>query len=84
MMERMKLTARIWRPRRKTQAGRDVPPRRNTHRTPEQSPQRLGIDAQMPSSMPRAEDDAITRGGSRDFHDLPGSGADTARRKLFF
>jgi hypothetical protein len=58
--------------------------RRDTHVTHEQSPVGVGIDAQMPNSMPRAEDDAITRAGSRDVHDQPGSGANTARRHLFF
>ena len=58
--------------------------RRDTHVTYEQSPVGIGIDAQMPDSMPRAEDDDITRAGSRDFHDQPGSGGNTARRDLFF
>lgn len=58
--------------------------RRDTHVTREQSPVGIGIDAQMPNSMPRAEDDVITRAGSRDFHDQPGSGGNTARRHLFF
>ena len=58
--------------------------RRDTHVTHEQSPVRIGIDAQMPNSMPRAEDDIITRAGSRDLHDQPGSGGNTARRQLFF
>ena len=58
--------------------------RRDTHVTREQSPVEIGIDAQMPNSMPRAEDDVITRAGSRDFHDQPGSGGNTACRRLFF
>jgi hypothetical protein len=58
--------------------------RRDTHVTREQSPLGIGIDAQMPNSMPRAEDDVITRAGSRDFHDQPGSGGNTACRHLFF
>ena len=58
--------------------------RRDTHVTHEQSPVGIGIDAQMPTSMPRAEDDIITRAGSRDFHDQPGSGGNTSRRQLFF
>ena len=58
--------------------------RSDTHVTHAQSPVGIGIDAQMPDSMPRAEDDAMTRAGSRDFHDQPGSGGNTARRHLFF
>jgi hypothetical protein len=58
--------------------------RRDTHITHAQSPVGIGIDAQMPNSMPRSEDDAVTRAGSRDFHDQPGSGGNTASRHLFF
>lgn len=61
-----------------------VTARRDTHVTHEQSPVRAGIDAQMPNSMPRAEDDGITRAGSRDVHDQKGSGGNTACRHLFF
>jgi hypothetical protein len=57
---------------------------RDTHVTHEQSPVGIGIAAQMPSTMPRAEDDDTTRAGSRDFHDQPGSGGNTVRRRLFF
>jgi hypothetical protein len=57
---------------------------RDTHVTHEQSPVGIGIDAQMPNSMPRAEDDVITRAGSREFHDQPGSGSNTVRRHLFY
>ena len=58
--------------------------RRDTHVTHEQSPIATGIDAQVPNSMPRAEDDGITRAGSREFHDQPGSGGNTACRHVFF
>ena len=81
MMEVMKLTFGIFRARR----GAGVPsPRKDTHLTHEQSPQRVGIDAQMPNSMPRAEDDAATRAGSPEFHDRPGSGKHTANRQSVF
>ena len=60
----------------------DTAPRRNTHLT--DSPVRPGIDAQTPSSMPRAEDDEDTRAHSPEFHDRPGSGKDTANRLTFF
>jgi hypothetical protein len=60
----------------------DAAPRRDTHLT--DSPVRPGIDAQTPSSMPRAEDDADTRANSPEFHDRPGSGKDTANRLTFF
>jgi hypothetical protein len=65
-------------------ASRVATGRRDTHVTREQSPVGIGIDAQMSTSMPRAEDDVITRAGSRDFHDQPGSGGNTAHRHLFF
>ena len=80
----MRLTAHLWRPRRSARVSRDARTRRDTHLTHEQSPQRTGIDAQVPNSMPRSEDDAITGAGSWDFHDRPGSGKDTARREFFF
>lgn len=81
----MKFTSRFWRPRRRSTATEAAPaPRQDTHRTLEQSPLRVGIDAQVPNSMPRAEDDAITRAGSREFHDRPGSGADIAKREFYF
>ena len=47
-------------------------------------PGSVAIDAQLPSTMPRAEDDIITRAGSHEFHDHAGSGSDTARRRRFF
>jgi hypothetical protein len=58
--------------------------RHDTHVTKEQSPVGVGVDAQMPNTMPRGEDDIATRAGSRDFHDQAGSGHDTSRRQLFF
>jgi hypothetical protein len=60
----------------------DTAPRRDTHLT--NAPVRPGIDAQTPSSMPRAEDDEDTRANSPEFHDRPGSGKDTAHRLTFF
>jgi hypothetical protein len=48
------------------------------------SPVRPGIDAQTPSSMPRAEDDEDTRANSPEFHDRPGSGKHTANRLRLF
>ena len=57
---------------------------RDTHVTKEQSRVGVGMDAQMPNTMPRGEDDVATRAGSRDFHDQPGSGNDIARRRRFF
>ena len=80
----MTMTARLWRPRRRTPAAPDPVTRRDTHRTREQSPVQPGIDAQIPNSMPRAEDDAITHAGSPEFHDRPGSGNDTAKREFYF
>ena len=79
----MKFTSRLWRslPRR---APRRIRTSRDTHVTAEQAPLRIGIDAQMPNSMPRAEDDTVTRAGSRDVHDRPGSGGDVANRQFFF
>ena len=58
--------------------------RKDTHVTAEQSPQGIGIDAQQPNSMPRAEDDAATRAGSHEFKDRPGSGKHTADRQNIF
>ena len=59
-------------------------PRQDTHVTKEGSPQRPGIDAQVPSSMPRAEDDKATRAHSPEFHDRPGSGQHIADRQDVF
>lgn len=57
---------------------------RDTHVTKEGSPVGVGVDAQQPDTMPRAEDDVATRAGSREFHDQAGSGRDIARRQRFF
>ena len=59
-------------------------PLRDTHRTKENSPERQGINAQTPDSMPRAEDDDATRAHSPAFHDPPGSGKNIADRRRFF
>jgi hypothetical protein len=77
---------RTWRSRRSPVPVTETAPVRSsdTHVTSAQAPLRVGIDAQKPDSMPRAEDDAATQAGSREFHDRPGSGKDTARRLLFF
>ena len=56
----------------------------DTHVTHDQAPVRVGIDSQVPTSMPRAEDDAATGAGNRDTHDRPGSGRDTSRRQIYF
>jgi hypothetical protein len=75
-----------WRGKRPTVSQTSTVPasRRDTHRTNAQTPRGAGTDAQLPSSMPRAEDDVISRANSHEFHDRPGSGWDTARRRLFF
>jgi hypothetical protein len=75
-----------WRRRGSTapRRSRTPVPIRDTHLTAAQTPRGVGIDAQMPNSMPRAEDDATTRAGSHEFHDRPGSGSDSARRLRFF
>ena len=75
---------RLWRRRRSSQATTAVGPRPDTHLTLAQTPLRLGVDAQVPDRMPRGEDDEITWAGSREFHDRPGSGGDTAKREFFF
>ena len=77
----MTMTARFWRPRRPTTR---TTPIKDTHLTPAQCPQGVGIDAQMPNSMPRAEDDVNSRAQSREYHDRPGSGGDTANRHRYF
>ena len=59
-------------------------PRRDTHVNHAAAPVRPGIDAQRPGSMPRAEDDDVTRANSPEFKDRPGSGKDTGRRFRFF
>jgi hypothetical protein len=58
--------------------------RKDTHVTKEGSPERPGINAQTPDSMPRAEDDVATRANSPEFHDRLGSGKHTADRQRFF
>jgi hypothetical protein len=73
-------TRRSMRGKRLTNAVRP----RDTHVTHDQAPVGIGIDAQIPNSMPRAEDDAITGAGNRDSHDRPGSGSDTAMRHFYF
>lgn len=59
-------------------------PRKDTHVTKNDSPVSPGIDAQVPGSMPRAEDDVATRARSPEFHDRPGSGRHTADRHDVF
>ena len=78
--------SRWWRRRRPAQVrGRSLRlQRRDTHITPAQSPQGVGIDAQVPDSMPRAEDDVATRANSPEFHDRPGSGRNTDTRQFYF
>jgi hypothetical protein len=61
-----------------------APTRKDTHRTREDSPERPGINAQTPDSMPRAEDDEATRANSPEFHDRPGSGRHTADKDQYF
>lgn len=58
--------------------------RKDRHVTAEQAPDRPGIDAQKPETMPRAEDDAGTLARSPEFHDRPGSGRLTADRHKVF
>jgi hypothetical protein len=61
-----------------------LPLRKDPHITAEDSPDRPGIDAQNPSSMPRAEDDERTRARSPEFHDRPGSGRHVGDRLKVF
>lgn len=63
---------------------KELPLRKDTHITAEQAPDRPGIDAQQPGTMPRAEDDAATRARSPEFHDRPGSGRHIADRLKVF
>ena len=58
--------------------------RTDTHVAKEDSPERPGINAQTPDSMPRAEDDEATRANSPEFHDRPGSGRHTADKDKYF
>ena len=62
----------------------DLVARRDTHVRHEGSPVLPGINAQTPSTMPRAEDDEATRAHSPEFHDRPGSGKNTADRQRYF
>ena len=62
----------------------DQAARHDTHVTKEDSPQRPGINAQTPDTMPRAEDDEATRAHSPEFHDRPGSGRNIADRRRIF
>ena len=55
-----------------------------THLRHDDAPVRPGINAQTPSSMPRAEDDEATRAHSPEFNDRPGSGKHTADRLTHF
>lgn len=62
----------------------DTTTRKDPHVTKQGSPEGPGINAQTPSSMPRAEDDEATRAHSPEFHDRPGSGKHTADRQQVF
>ena len=64
--------------------GPNKPIRKDTHVTHDDAPVRPGINAQTPSSMPRAEDDDATRSHSPEFHDRPGSGKHTADKGIYF
>ena len=64
--------------------GPDTTPHRDTHVTRENAPERPGINAQTPSSMPRSEDDEATLANSPAFHDRPGSGRLIADRQKYF
>ena len=59
-------------------------PRADTHVRKEDAPVLPGISPRIPSSMPRAEDDADTWAQSPEFHDRPGSGKHTADRLKYF
>lgn len=77
----MNIIARLWGRRDRITSATST---KDTHLTPAQCPQRIGIDAQMPNSMARAEDDVNTRARSGEFHDRPGSGRDTANRHIYY
>jgi len=64
--------------------GTDTRLRKDAHVTHGDAPVLPGINAQTPSSMPRAEDDEATRAHSPEFHDRPGSGKHTADRLKYF
>ena len=57
---------------------------KDTHVSYDDAPVRPGINAQTPSSMPRAEDDDATRAHSPEFNDRPGSGKHTTDRLIYF
>jgi hypothetical protein len=80
----MKTTSRLWRPRRSTRASDDAQGGRNTRPAPELLPQQLPIGAHIPKNVPRAEDDAVTPGGSRDVDDRPGGAKNTTKRQFLF
>jgi hypothetical protein len=67
-----------------TLVGARLGPRADTHVRPDNAPVGPGISPQIPSSMPRAEDDADTWAQSPEFHDRPGSGKHTADKLTFF
>jgi hypothetical protein len=75
--------SRFWRPRDRRRIAQPTP-RRDTHVSHDQSPVQIGISPQVPGSMPRAEDDGLTRDRSPAFHDQPGSGKDTSTRYFYF
>jgi hypothetical protein len=58
--------------------------RPDPHVTRQDTPVLPGVDAQDPDSMPRAEDDEVTRQHSPEFHDRPGSGSNIADRHRVF
>jgi hypothetical protein len=63
--------------------GAPTAPRTDLH-IPGNTPVLPGINAQTPSSMPRAEDDEESRAQSPEFHDRPGSGKNTVDRLKYF
>ena len=67
-----------------TMASADTVERKDTHVAHTAAPVLPGINAQTPSTMPRAEDDEATRAHSPEFHDRPGSGKNTADRLKYF
>ena len=77
----MRLTSRPW---PVNVYGNATPARKDPHATSADCPVRPGINAQTPASMPRAEDDEVTRAHSPEFHDRPGSGKHTADRQRVF
>jgi len=55
-----------------TQPDEYMPEAPNAHRTPPTNPEPEGINPVNPASMPRGEDDGITRDRSPEFNDRPG------------